>query len=74
MVFLDDDDFATEKVMFGPFNKEDDYGGLKVNLAGSATVDTLKNCPSAHRKIDSDISFSIQRENSAHSSTVTYLR
>jgi len=64
----------SKDVKFGPYNQKDKSGGMKMNIVGSLNTEVLQTCPTAHRRINTDVSFTIQREKSSSSSSVTYMK
>ena len=67
-------DFASQKVSFGPYDHRDEDGGVKAAIMNGDEVEMLKSCPATHRSLQTDLSFTIQRDNSASQSVITYLR
>ena len=60
----------------GPFNVEAEDGGIKIELIKSSDAEelqTLQTCTPKNRKVETDMSFSIQREQSGSDSSVKFL-
>ena len=57
----------------GPFNVEGEDGGVKIELIKLSDAEELQTCTPKNRKVETDMSFSIQREQSGSDSSVKFL-
>jgi len=62
-------------ITFGPYNiTHENENRTKVTFVSSDQLERLKQCPSSLLKLDTDLSFYIQRDDSKSTSTITYWR